>query len=602
MENITNLFKKKKVIFYSCFLSLFATIGLIKTLEINTYDINLSNSFIGLIIFFLYLEIYNKNIKKFNLYKLKEKIFYIIFSIYISFSIVIGLQLEFYSDIIWSIITLIKIFLLTFSILPILFNIIDFIKKRKIYDKIKSDYKKLNIITFSIIFIFFFLVFLAIYPGVYGYDAGFQIMEMLENDIAITSHFSLLHSYIMAFFVNIGKNLFNSYEVGFAFYSLIQMTFMTYVATKITITSYKLSKNIYVYLLSLLFFSLFPLYTIIILSSTQDVIFAGIFALIIINLLELITNKNYFDKKINPIMLFILSLLLCIAKNNGFYCLLVALPFIIIFNKNKKLLITVIIILSLVSYKIYDGPFFNLLNIEKGNSTREMLSIPSQQIARVYNYNSKVFSSSDFDKLNLYYINLDNFKLYTSRPSISDLIKAEIDTDKVNNNFIDYLKFYINIGLKDPLNYIEAFGLNTLGIWYPNKNYPDSRMYHPYLEYDMLDAKYWNERYIEINRDSKFPLYEKFLNFLVKENSWKNIPVISSIFTIGTYFIIYMFALVYTILHKNYKLLVPFSLILGLLLTLFLAPVALFRYSFPIIIIWPLLISTFYLDKEKKDY
>lgn len=591
--------KRDKNIYISIFLSFLATTGLIKAMEINSGEFNLTNSFLGIIIFFLYIEIYNKKIKEFKLYQKREKIFYSIFSLYISISVIVGLQLEFYSEILWTILTLAKIFLLTFSILPIVFNIVDFVKKLKPNNKIKIDSKKNSIITFIIILLLNFLVFLAIYPGVYGYDAGFQIMEILESDIAITSHFSILHSYILAFLVNLGKTLFNSYDIGFAFYSLFQMTFLTYVTTKITITSFKLSKNIYLYLLSLLFFSFFPLYTVMVLSSTQDVFFAGFFALIIINLFELINNDKYFEKKSNPIKLFILIFLFCLFKNNGYYSLLVALPFIIIFNKNKRIFITIIFIFALISYKIYSGPFLDYLNVVKGNAIREMLSIPSQQIARVYNYNFNIFTNEEIKELNNYYTNLEEFKHYTYRQSISDPTKSVLNTEIVEENFTDYLKFYINIGLKDPTNYIEAFGLNTLGIWYPNKDYVDYRMYHPYLEFEMLDAKFWNERYVEINRNSKFKLYEIVLDYSVSKNAWKKIPVISSFFTIGTYFITYMFILLYSILNKKYKLLVPFSLILGLLITVLLAPVALFRYNFPIIIIWPILISTFYLYKEK---
>ena len=123
-----------------------------------------------------------------------------------------------------------------------------------------------------------------------------------------------------------------------------------------------------------------------------------------------------------------------------------------------------------------------------------MLSIPSQQLARVYNYNIDVFNEEEIEELNKSYSKLENFKYYTERQSISDLTKGVLNSDYVKNNLNKYIKLWLNIGLKDPKNYVEAFLLNNLGYWYPNKNYKDDRMYHPYIEYEMLDAKKWNEK------------------------------------------------------------------------------------------------------------
>ena len=158
---------------------------------------------------------------------------------------------------------------------------------------------------------------------------------------------------------------------------------------------------------------------------------------------------------------------------------------------------------------------------------------------------------------------------------------------------------WASIGVKDPENYVEAFLLNSLGFWYPNKNYNDDRMYHPYIEIEMLDAAKWNPRYVQIKRESKFPIYEKILNITIGKNVWKRIPVISTIFTTGTYFIIFIFLFLLTILRRNFKYMLPISIILGLYATLFLSPVAVFRYCFPIIMASPLMINLILYQKKK---
>ena len=575
-------------------LSFISTLGINGLITITSEQVT-NNSFVYFIFFALFLFIFSKikNLKK------GYTIFSIIFSVILSLVLIIGSQLEFYSEIIWSFATLIKIIALSVSIFPLNYLLLKYIDEFKIQKSDNINYKKIFAITFLIILFFNFLVFLALYPGEYGYVAGFQIMEILEKDVKITSHFSLLFSFILAKVVNLGKVLFGSYQVGFGIYCFLQMTFLSYVATKITVFCTKRIPNKIIYFINVLFFSFFPLYTLMSISAAQDSVFAGLFCLIILNVIELIENKDYWKNKLKPISLGILIFLLCLIRNNGFYCILISIPFIFLACKNKKVVVLLIFIIPLFAYKIYSGPVFNILGVTKTDTFREMLSIPSQQFARVYNYNLKVFSKEKLKQLKKFYPEINDFKYYTYRQSIADPTKSVLNNKYVKSNLKDYISLWTSIGVKDPENYVEAFLLNSLGFWYPNKNYNDDRMYHPYIEIEMMDAAKWNPRYVQIKRESKFPIYEKILNITIGKNAWKCIPVISTIFTTGTYFIIFIFLFLLTILRRNFKYMLPISIILGLYATLFLSPVALFRYCFPIIMVSPLMINLILYQKKK---
>lgn len=575
-------------------LSFISTLGINGLITITSEQVT-NNSFVYFIFFALFLFIFSKikNLKK------EYTIFSIIFSVILSLILIIGSQLEFYSEIIWSFTTLIKIIALSISIFPLNYLLLKYIDEFKIQKSDNINYKKIFVITFLIILFFNFLVFLALYPGEYGYDAGFQIMEILEKDVQITSHFSLLFCFILAKVVNLGKVLFGSYQVGFGIYCFLQMIFLSYVAAKITVFCAKRIPNKIIYFINVLFFSFFPLYTLMTISATQDSVFAGLFCLIILNVIELIENKDYWENKLKPIYLGMLIFLLCSIRNNGFYCILISIPFIFLACKNKKVAVLLISIIPLFAYKIYSGPVFNILGVTKTDTLREMLSIPSQQFARVYNYNLKVFSEEELKQLKKFYPEIDNFKYYPYRQSIADPTKSVLNNNYAKLNLKDYISLWASIGVKDPENYVEAFLLNSLGFWYPNKNYNDDRMYHPYIEIEMLDAAKWNPRYVQIKRESKFPIYEKILNITIGKNAWKRIPVISTIFTTGTYFIIFIFLFLLTILRRNFKYMLPISIILGLYATLFLSPVAVFRYCFPIIMASPLMINLILYQKKK---
>lgn len=574
-------------------LSFISTLGINGLITITSEQFT-NNSFVYFIFFALFLFTFSK----IKILKKGYTIFSIIFSVFLSLVLIIGSQLEFYSEIIWSFATLIKIIALSVSIFPLNYLLLKYVDKFKIQKSDNINYKKIFVITFLIILFFNFLVFLALYPGEYGYDAGFQIMEILEKDVQITSHFSLLFSFILAKVVNLGKVLFGSYQVGFGIYCFLQMTFLSYVATKITVFCTKRIPNKIIYFINILFFSFFPLYTLMSISAAQDSVFAGLFCLIILNVIELIENKDYWKNKLKPISLGILIFLLCLIRNNGFYCILISIPFIFLACKNKKVVVLLIFIIPLFAYKIYSGPVFNILGVTKTDTFREMLSIPSQQFARVYNYNLKVFSKEELKQLKKFYPRIEDFKYYTYRQSIADPTKSVLNNKYVKSNLKDYISLWTSNGVKDPENYVEAFLLNSLGFWYPNKNYNDDRMYHPYIEIEMMDAAKWNPRYVQIKRESKFPIYEKILNITIGKNAWKRIPVISTIFTTGTYFIIFIFLFLLTILRRNFKYMLPISIILGLYATLFLSPVALFRYCFPIIMVSPLMINLILYQKK----
>lgn len=574
-------------------LSFISTLGINGLITITSEQVT-NNSFVYFIFFALFLFTFSK----IKILKKGYTVFSIIFSVFLSLVLIIGSQLEFYSEIIWSFATLIKIIALSVSIFPLNYLLLKYVDKFKIQKSDNINYKKIFVITFLIILFFNFLVFLALYPGEYGYDAGFQIMEILEKDVQIMSHFSLLFSFILAKVVNLGKVLFGSYQVGFGIYCFLQMTFLSYVATKITVFCVKRIPNKIIYFINVLFFSFFPLYTLMSISAAQDSVFAGLFCLIILNVIELIENKDYWKNKLKPISLGILIFLLCLIRNNGFYCILISIPFIFLSCKNKKVVVLLIFIIPLFAYKIYSGPVFNILGVTKTDTFREMLSIPSQQFARVYNYNLKVFSKEELKQLKKFYPQIDDFKYYTYRQSIADPTKSVLNNKYVKSNLKDYISLWTSNGVKDPENYVEAFLLNSLGFWYPNKNYNDDRMYHPYIEIEMMDAAKWNPRYVQIKRESKFPIYEKILNITIGKNAWKRIPIISTIFTTGTYFIIFIFLFLLTILRRNFKYMLPISIILGLYATLFLSPVALFRYCFPIIMVSPLMINLILYQKK----
>ena len=99
---------------------------------------------------------------------------------------------------------------------------------------------------------------------------------------------------------------------------------------------------------------------------------------------------------------------------------------------------------------------------------------------------------------------------------------------------------------------------------------------------------------IEIKRNSKISIIEKYFKEVLNENKWQKIPVISSICSMGNYFVFGLFLIVLILYRKKYKYLIPISIYVGIYITLFLSPVALYRYVYSIVISIPLLTLILY--------
>ena len=57
-------------------------------------------------------------------------------------------------------------------------------------------------------------------------------------------------------------------------------------------------------------------------------------------------------------------------------------------KKARKLLFPLMTVIFLVLF--YQGPVYNMIDIEKGTAIREMLSLPLQQMAYVYNHSDQL--------------------------------------------------------------------------------------------------------------------------------------------------------------------------------------------------------------------
>lgn len=440
------------------------------------------------------------------------------------------------------------------------------------------------------------LYYIILYPGIFSYDMAKQNTFFVSGNL--TSHWSLVYGAILNLFIELGNAIFNSYTVGFAIIMFMQMLFMSYVYTRITLFSSKLVKHKLAIPIIVLFFILVPFFGVMAVTAAQDTFFGGLFALFIINFYDLLNSKTISKTKICTLIA--LAFISCTVRNNAVYCFVATLIIFIFIKKkyfnNKKIVLFILFVPVLLSF-IYTGPFFNLLNISKTTGIQEILSIPSQQIARAYFVNKNSFSDDDLDKLGEYYeldsdTNVFTFNKAEQYPLLADYSKGALNSDTVSKNIMSYITFWARIGIKNPKLYIEAFLLNSIGFWYPGKNYDDPRIHMGYQNYPGFSDTFGRSPDMKpIQRENSNSLVKRGLDSIIFNNEWQNIPIIAQLSSIGLYFTILFICIILLLIHRSWSSLSSVSPILFLAFTLLLAPVAIFRYAYPIGILIPLLVS-----------
>lgn len=500
------------------------------------------------------------------------------------------------------------IFCLTAAINPMLAFLTIWMDQRQKSKKV-SAHKKVLYISFVVLAAVWGLAYLAVFPGVLATDADYWFYEFSVESAPVISQWSPFYCAIFYGLVKLGENLFGGYNAGFAVFSFVQMVFVLAIVWQVLKFFYRNLNDVAI-ILAALFFALLPTHVILALSSAQDPVFAACFAMCLIHLFELALYPDiYLKKKSNIVKMVLWMVVLCMVRNNGVYVILVMSIFVMIWVQNCRKQLLLVSVCVLVSAFTWQGPIYDVMGIEKGSELRGMLGFPMQQMAYAYKYGGERLDLEQKNRM-LSFVSEEGWQVYG--PCITDPVVGRMDCDAVKNHFSDFLKLYFEVFLSVPDCYIKAAGLQTFGLWYPNKTYPDWRIWHPYIEYLCLDTSTFGRTDFGVSRDSLFPLYDKLLGWLYGQAqnypqdypdgfggdlsmAFSSIPVLGMLSKAGIYFWMVLYLFFYAIYRKWRA---PFAVIglgAGLLLTVFLSPVMMYRYCAPVIFSAPLFAAVFFI-------
>lgn len=445
-------------------------------------------------------------------------------------------------------------------------------------------------ITAAVIFVCYLPVFLAVYPGFFVYDAQDELMQVVTRNFS--THHPLIHVLLLGGIIQLVHKISGSYNVGIACYILFQMLALSCIFAYAVYRLRKEGLDRKGSVVITAYFGLFPTIVMFSLCSAKDGLFTGMVLIMVLMLRELVKKpEQFFQRKVHAALLVLSSLFMMLLRHNGFYAFLVfAVIFLLLhkrtgLNGHLKKLSVLIIGIFLVYMVINKGLAFALHADDSEH--QEMLTVPIQQLARVYTMEGDTLSEED--KNTLYEILPEEaLKRYT--PKVSDGVKYSFNNEAYVKDPGKYFALWLKTGLQHPFAYLNAWFMTAYGFWYPG-TVIDVYRGNTVFTFTYEDSSYFGYEVEQPGvRHSLIPVIDEFYRWLSLEPKIQQIPVISWLFSPGFLFWLSAFILGYFWYAGYYRKLAPY-LFPGLTwLTVTLGPTYLVRYVVFLWVLAPVLI------------
>ena len=436
--------------------------------------------------------------------------------------------------------------------------------------------------TGGVIFLLYFVVFLAVYPGFFVYDAQEEYLEVVTRNF--TTHHPLFHVLMMGGIVQLVYKLTGSVNLGIAAYTLFQMAVLAlifgYFICKLK--EHGLRKRGQ-WILTL-YLGICPPLVMFSLCSAKDGLFMGMLLIQVLLLLDLCGDIEAFFTNKKKLLLFTVSaILMMLFRHNGCYAFLVFLPFLAVFVKKKatgrKAGRTLLYGVLLICLYLILNKGLALATKASDGEHQEMLTVPIMQLARTYAYEPDAFSEEEREVL-FRYLPEDALQHYT--PKVSDGVKISFSNTAYEENSGDFWKLWGKTLLHHPFSYVNAWLMTSYGFWYPD-TVIDVYRGNTVFTYTYEDSSYFGYEVEEPGvRTSFLPALNELYRRMSLTVFQQKVPFISMLFSPGFLFWCMMFGLGFLLNQKEQarymEEVLPFLLPILIFMTFLLGPTYLVRY------------------------
>lgn len=312
----------------------------------------------------------------------------------------------------------------------------------------------------------FIFLFLAKYPGNLTPDSISQIKQILSGNYS--NHHPFYHTLVIRLFVSAGLEIFDDINAAVALYHVFQILFMAGCFSFAVLTLWQAGFSRKAVILAFIWYAAMPFHIMYSFTMWKDVMFGGVTVLFLTSVFRILKGigRRFW---VNYLVLIVGGMGTCLFRSNGWFAFaLSALCFIFLVRKKKALIgifAGILVAAFLMKHAVLEG-----IGVSQPD-TLEALSIPAQQIARVIAEGGRL-TDEQLDMLDKVVDVGSVREKYDPRISdpVKNLVRAMGNQDYMADNFEEYLKLYVGIGLANPGEYVKAWIDQTKGYW--NGGYP----------------------------------------------------------------------------------------------------------------------------------
>ncbi len=420
--------------------------------------------------------------------------------------------------------------------------------------------------------------FLYQYPGIMTPDSINQFAQIL-GESPYSNHHPWTHTMLFGFFYHTGYALTGNMVAAVSCYTLFQMCLLSgSIAYFIsTLRIYRIRP--FILLMITAFYALIPYHAVFSVTIWKDIPFAAAVLFFGCTILRL----TYMNKvRFREMAAFTLSgIMICLFRSNGWYAFVFALPFLLfIYHKRARVFYPALFII-LCTAIIVKYPVMNAFHVEQPDFI-ESVCIPMQQITAVI-CNDRALSEEQLDLVENV-VDLTYIKdLYnpTFADNIKELVRAG-NQDYLTSHKKEFLKLWIDLGLRYPGDYLTAYVKQTYGYWYPDS-------FYLVAEAEGVSATRYGVSHTPLIGG---PLVIKGKEIAIKLGSM--VPIYGTLWSMGVACWIMIFSIGTVIIRREYHKLTCYLPSTALLLTVLIAtPVATeFRYVYFMVFSLPFYLIT----------
>jgi hypothetical protein len=443
-------------------------------------------------------------------------------------------------------------------------------------------------------------ILLAAWPGFFCYDA-YHAWAFSKAGIIDPNH-PILHTLIMMNTIYFGEGIFESYNYGIALYLSLQAALVAVILSGLINFLHKRGLPMFAVVISTVFLAISPIISMLSLCSTKDVMFAAILILYV-QFLYILGGNKIISGRIKYILLGSLLIAVLLAfRTNAVFALVISLPLILYYCKGNRKILACCCAAGLIIFAAIQATFSFFLPIQKEMDYSAVIiaSLPTQQISRVWN-------SDDISEAERYEISqalgseyvaeLDKYTekfADSSRTAFTGILMT-------NSNKWEFLRLWLDQGMRHPSIYFDAVLANTYEAWYPSSTIDGyNSAAHTGFDYYQTETSVF-ACYVEEPGvlNSKIPWLYDLLYKISRTNFLQTNPLTAWIISVPFHIWIYILAFARALIVRNRRAILPLTFLLLICVTLLLGPMVLVRYYLFLFYLLPFLLFVLFVDSSE---